>query len=141
MSHEPSEHMFPHPNIHNSSTRSHPSEEENRTRNRSKNCKCKLIRLYVLIPFQYFTKRFSFNTQRMKLSRFPRLTFRQREQMVSPLQGFNGNSPGGQLLHILHESVDIWWNWFGLRQPHWLSTVPLHFLMRPMVGWQWPCLQ
>jgi hypothetical protein len=26
---------------HNSSTRSHTSEEENRTRNRSKNCKCK----------------------------------------------------------------------------------------------------
>jgi hypothetical protein len=29
------------PNIHNSSTRSHPSEGENRTRNRSKSCKCK----------------------------------------------------------------------------------------------------
>jgi hypothetical protein len=29
------------PNIHNSSTRSHASEGENRTRNRSKNCKCK----------------------------------------------------------------------------------------------------
>jgi hypothetical protein len=28
-------------NILNLSTRSHPSEEENRTRNRSKNCKCK----------------------------------------------------------------------------------------------------
>jgi hypothetical protein len=27
--------------IRNSSTRSHPSEEENRTRNRSKTCKCK----------------------------------------------------------------------------------------------------
>ena len=27
--------------IHNLFTRSHPSEEENRTRNRSKNCKCK----------------------------------------------------------------------------------------------------
>ena len=26
--------------IHNLSTRSHPSEGENRTRNRSKNCKC-----------------------------------------------------------------------------------------------------
>ena len=32
-----SEYMHPHLNIHNSSTRSHPSEEENR----SKNCKCK----------------------------------------------------------------------------------------------------
>jgi hypothetical protein len=31
-------------NIHNSSTRSHPSEEENRTRNRSKNCKCILCK-------------------------------------------------------------------------------------------------
>ena len=30
-------------NIRNSSTRSHPSEEENRTRNRSKNCKCKQV--------------------------------------------------------------------------------------------------
>jgi hypothetical protein len=29
--------------IHNSSTRSHPSEDENRARNRSKNCKCKWI--------------------------------------------------------------------------------------------------
>jgi hypothetical protein len=28
-------------NIYNSSTRSHPPEGENRTRNRSKNCKCK----------------------------------------------------------------------------------------------------
>jgi hypothetical protein len=28
-------------NIHYSSTRSHPSEGENRTRNRSKSCKCK----------------------------------------------------------------------------------------------------
>jgi hypothetical protein len=28
-------------NIHNSSTHSHPSEEENRTKNRSQNCKCK----------------------------------------------------------------------------------------------------
>ena len=28
-------------NIHNSSTRSHASEDENRTRYRSKNCKCK----------------------------------------------------------------------------------------------------
>ena len=28
-------------NIHYSSTRSHASEEENRTRNRSENCKCK----------------------------------------------------------------------------------------------------
>ena len=27
--------------IHNSSTRSHASEEKNRTRNRCKNCKCK----------------------------------------------------------------------------------------------------
>ena len=27
--------------IHNRFTRSHPSEEENRTRNRGKNCKCK----------------------------------------------------------------------------------------------------
>jgi hypothetical protein len=28
-------------NIYNSSTRSRPSEKENRTRNRSENCKCK----------------------------------------------------------------------------------------------------
>ena len=31
--------MYPHLNIHNSSTRSHPSED----RTRSKNCKCKLV--------------------------------------------------------------------------------------------------
>jgi hypothetical protein len=37
-------------NIHNLSTRSHPSEEENRARNRSKNCKCK----------QAFTQRLHF---------------------------------------------------------------------------------
>jgi hypothetical protein len=38
MSNECSEYVYPHLNIHNSSTRSHASEEENR----SKNCKCRL---------------------------------------------------------------------------------------------------
>ena len=41
LSDECSEYVYPHLNIHNSSTRSHPSEEENRTRNHGKNCKCK----------------------------------------------------------------------------------------------------
>ena len=40
MSYECSEYMCPHLNIHNVSTRSHLSEEENRTLDRSKNCKC-----------------------------------------------------------------------------------------------------
>ena len=36
-------------NIRNSSTRSHASEGENRTRNRSKNCKCKqALRIYYM---------------------------------------------------------------------------------------------
>jgi hypothetical protein len=38
--------------------------------------------------------------------RFPRLTFRQREQMVSPLHGLTGNSPGGLTLQSLQESVE-----------------------------------
>jgi hypothetical protein len=33
--------MYPPLNSHNSSTRSHPSEEENRSWNHGKNCKCK----------------------------------------------------------------------------------------------------
>jgi hypothetical protein len=39
-------------NIHNSSTRSHPSEDENRTRYRSKNCKCKWA--FALWTFRFF---------------------------------------------------------------------------------------
>ena len=48
-------------NIHYSSTRSHASEEENRTRNRSENCKCKRVytQIYLCIAVAaswYFTK-------------------------------------------------------------------------------------
>jgi hypothetical protein len=39
MSYECSEYMFLHLSIYNLSTPSHPPEEENRTRNRSKKCK------------------------------------------------------------------------------------------------------
>ena len=41
--------MYPHLNMHNSSTRSHPLEEENPTKNLSKNCKCKLAFKQVCI--------------------------------------------------------------------------------------------
>jgi hypothetical protein len=50
MSYECSEYVYPHLNIHNSSTRSHALEDENRARNHSKSCKCKrALREYDLL--------------------------------------------------------------------------------------------
>ena len=43
---ECSEYTFPHLNIHNPSTRSHPSEDENRTRNRSRKLQVRWKRLF-----------------------------------------------------------------------------------------------